>query len=799
MLSIKGARLQNKVKRKEFADFNKAEVFVEGIPSLQFIKNLVDDYEKNLFLFFDDATGAIREGERDDGSPGFLYSELTGLAIQDLLNLFAITGNRRYLSAAERAVQWLVDKAMVNGLFRTRFYFENDEDPSLRLYSFSGGNIFTFDNAICLQGIAKLFAVNRREDLRTIGNMVAEKLVSLVRYDGLVPAVCRLDGIELILDDHRWSQQSGCAHAKIAEALAEWMKISGDHFYEDTCHLICTYVLGCQREDGRFITDPLTGATHLHPHCYAAEGLLHAGEILGEPKYEEAALQATLWALQHSLQGKIPQILNNNCDSIRTYRIDAIAQVLSLAARLTSLGRLRSDLWNTLTELAETLLKSKDSEHGFFKYGQYEDGTVSSTLSYWTNAFAFRALVDYVAAWVARSSTCIILAGGCGNRAWPMAGQNIQKALVKGLLESGSMLETTVSRLLDSRCVQPNKITVITSLFNLDETKQQLSPLGVQSSRILAETYPHGPVAALKCAIPQIEHDNRQFLILSMADDLIEPNATFRDALLRGAIIAYYYSKTIVTLGIPTNKHCEHFGHSFYSYSLIPGVHRIKKFIEKPSEEEYSSIKQLPHAWESGCIISNTGNIIGSLFQKGVKKEDIARTILEPTALERAVSLYSPAISFVDLGALGPYIFDFFQNTNYDQSGNRCFSNDPGRIRIEDSERNFILSDRLAVKVVGLREYLIIDSSECNTALVMPLAECSHWYNFIIKFRERIGVQSYLEGGLSAASSQPMSLELESQGNCDILSHQGLVLVFRAANVTVKRDEIGLIITPCLS
>ncbi|MBI5846661.1 MAG: hypothetical protein HZB31_01685 [Nitrospirae bacterium] len=767
-------------------------LIADGSPSSNYLAELLADYERNIHLFFDSKTGAICEAGRDDGTPAFLYSELTGLAIPDMLDLFALTGNRSYLSASERAATWLIQHSFCQGWFRTRYYFEVDKDPSLSLYSFFGGKFFSFDNAVCLMGITALYEINQSEELYNVGAQVAEGLVNLVREDGSVPAVFMSDGQEIKLANPRWSQQSGCVHAKIAEALAEWMRVTENYCYELICRRICTFALEFQQMDGRFITDRIAGTTQLHPHCYAAEGLLRTGQILREPKYEEAALKATLWALQHSNNGRISQEFINNTPRLTACRNDALAQILILAARLTSMGRLPIDAWATVTEVAEALLISKDSEQGFFKYGEYEDGTVSTTLSYWTNAFAFRALRQYAAAWLARNSIVVILAGGAGRRAWPIAGSNRPKAIVRGFLREGSLLESTVNRFIDSGCAQPESIIVVTSQTGLKIANKQLISFGVKSESTLAEPAPEGPVAALKCADQQIEQSKRSFLIVSMADDLIEPVSTFGDALVRGALTALHYPSTIITLGVKTAGWNEHFGHSFYGDSLSPGVHKIEEFIEKPAKDEFCSRKDLPHAWESGCVISRTETITNILIRGTTKQKDIARSILEPAELSRAVSLYSSAVSFADFGALGDYILDFFKDTFFDQSGNRCFSDAPGRIVLESAERNVVLSDRLPVNVVGVSDHLIIDSSECNTALVLPLSEHSRWTDLFKKLSRSCELQPYLQGGISATSALPLCLNLESMGECRVQSLMGFVVTFRCANVSVERNASGL-------
>lgn len=769
-----------------------AQLLVAGVPCLDFTSCLLADYEQNLERFFDAETGAVREPERNDGSPAFLFSEVTGLAIHDLLQLYALTGNESYITSAERATKWLLGFAWNDGYFRTRYYFEKDAAPSLRLYSFSGGNFFTFDNAICLQGLASLYATARRSELLTAGNQVAERLAHLIRPDGSVPAICRSDGEELLLPRPRWSQQCGSAHAKISEALAEWMEVTGDHRHTEACRRICQYVLRFQQEDGRFVTDRLTNTTQLHPHCYAAEGLLRTGQILNEPHFVNAALKATEWALRRSIRGKIAQDFFGDVPISSGCRTDALAQVLGLGARLISMGQLRSEFWGDLSQVASVLLETRDPDQGFFRYGEYEDGTRATTMSYWTNAFAFQSLLKFVAAWLSMNSNAVILAGGNGSRAWPLAGRSCPKALVAGLLENDSLLKATTSRFLDSGCVQPERIIIVTSRTGLGEARRQLLPMGVLNDHIIAETAPDGAAHALSYAVTKINGNLQPLLFVSMGDDIVEPVSTFGDALVRGALVAWHSPATVVSLGLHTDKWNEHFGHAFYGEEVASRVHSIEKFIEKPSFQEYAEQRERQHAWESGCVISRAEPLMRILERRPAHIRDIARAILEPVDIRKAVSLFSSMVKFADLGVLGPYILYSLKGSRYDHSGNICLSDDSDRIRLVNGEGNIVVSDRLPVSIEGVSGHLIIESSECNTALLVPLSEWAEWSSCVKNLSSQGELQPFLQGGATAAAAAPKSLMIETQGGCAVQSKHGLILAYRTSHLRVERNSSGL-------
>ena len=90
---------------------------------------------ENLDVFLDPSTGAVRdEGRCEVGrdEPPFLYTEVTGYAIQDLVDIYSLTHNPELLDRAIRAAQWIAKQAThESGGVLTRFYFDKDQQTDL--------------------------------------------------------------------------------------------------------------------------------------------------------------------------------------------------------------------------------------------------------------------------------------------------------------------------------------------------------------------------------------------------------------------------------------------------------------------------------------------------------------------------------------------------------------------------------------------------------------------------------------------------------------------------------------------
>jgi hypothetical protein len=84
-----------------------------GEPGPEFAADVISGHAEALesALFFDEPTGAVEEERRLDNSPPFLFTEVTGFAVQDLVFMYRSTGNEAFLERACRAADWLTTEA----------------------------------------------------------------------------------------------------------------------------------------------------------------------------------------------------------------------------------------------------------------------------------------------------------------------------------------------------------------------------------------------------------------------------------------------------------------------------------------------------------------------------------------------------------------------------------------------------------------------------------------------------------------------------------------------------------------
>jgi len=332
----------------------------------------------------------------------YTYSEITGYAITNLLYLYSLKKEELLLDRAKSAADWLINRALHNlGAVRTRYYY--NEKKADKNYSFEGNIIRSFDNGIALSGLSNLYQFSSKEDYYLVSKRISDLILKMQKKDGLIYPEFDLKKKKMKENHEKWSTQSGSFHIKIILGLINFSKYSNEKKYENAARKLCDKILEFQKEDGRFVTYK-NGDTHLHPHCYSAEGLLFAGWYFRDQKYIDAALKATKWLLNAQMEnGGIPCLYVDG-RFVKFERSDVLAQTLRLAIIFLNMGLLDKKYEKDVEKLAKRLLKFQymieGSQKGGLFYGYDIDYKTlkekrTNHLNSWCTMFALQALIMY--------------------------------------------------------------------------------------------------------------------------------------------------------------------------------------------------------------------------------------------------------------------------------------------------------------------------------------------------------------------------------------------------------------------
>ena len=321
-------------------------------------------------------------------SYSYLYSEITGYGITSLLFLYKIFGEKATLDKAEQAADWIISKSIHScGGVKTRLYEDNKKVD--KRYCFTGERIFSFDTGIVLYGIINLYKLTRKAKYLQISESLADFLIDKMhQQDGTLSPIYDAKIGETIESEDKWSNQQSGFHAKVSMGLVDLYGIKRNDKYRDVAVKLCEYAVTTQEESGRFITDNTDKTTHLHPHCYAAEGLWYTGTLLKITSFIESANKATVWALENTATNGINELYYPLTKTFSTsQRSDIIAQVLRLGI-IFSIG-------SKTEELKSVLSGYQYSGEDMGQKGGFLYDKESQCVNSWCTMFAMQALASY--------------------------------------------------------------------------------------------------------------------------------------------------------------------------------------------------------------------------------------------------------------------------------------------------------------------------------------------------------------------------------------------------------------------
>lgn len=204
-----------------------------------------------------------------------------------------------------------------------------------------------------------------------------------------------------------------------------------------------------------------------------------------------------------------------------------------------------------------------------------------------------------------------IMAGGSGERFWPMSRQRTPKHLLR-LLDERTLLETTVARL--GGLVPIERTFVLTNSAQLEATRAAVP--GLPAENIIAEPAKRdtAPACALATAIARRVSPDAVAVVLP-ADAMIHDVEKFRSQ-LADAIHCASESGAIVTLGIPPTHPATGFGYLETGRQLAPGpngsaIRQLLRFVEKPEIEKAREYYAEGHFyWNAGIFVWRTATFL---------------------------------------------------------------------------------------------------------------------------------------------------------------------------------------------
>lgn len=224
---------------------------------------------------------------------------------------------------------------------------------------------------------------------------------------------------------------------------------------------------------------------------------------------------------------------------------------------------------------------------------------------------------------------CIVLAGGKGDRLWPLSRENYPKQFIK-LQKNHSMFQETISRNLPF-C---DEFVVVTNKKYHFIAENQLSVFqGLTHSYILEEI---GRKTTAAIILACMQFPLSEIVLVVPTDQLVE-GEEYKDAVLRGKELSK--EGYLVTFGMDIETPEERFG-----YLRCKGED-VLKFTEKPDKEEAAAyLRRGDYLVNSGIFMFQVGNMLQELKKYSPGLEQACRGAYKKRHHDRNSIVYTESI-----------------------------------------------------------------------------------------------------------------------------------------------------------
>ncbi len=201
----------------------------------------------------------------------------------------------------------------------------------------------------------------------------------------------------------------------------------------------------------------------------------------------------------------------------------------------------------------------------------------------------------------------VVLAGGVGERLWPLSTPAMPKPFVlrdPSSESSQTLFQATIMRVTDRTRFAPP--VIVCQQRHLFLVREQLRAIDVHDAQILLEPAPRNTAAAIALAVVHLRaHHPRATPILVMpSDHAIADAPAWAKAIEAGIATAVHGH--IVTFAIAPDGPKTTYGYIAYGAPLgdLPGSYAVNRFVEKPdSATAAAMLAQGNHGFNSGMFL----------------------------------------------------------------------------------------------------------------------------------------------------------------------------------------------------
>lgn len=238
------------------------------------------------------------------------------------------------------------------------------------------------------------------------------------------------------------------------------------------------------------------------------------------------------------------------------------------------------------------------------------------------------------------SPYALILAGGSGERFWPLSRRSRPKQLLQ-LVSEKTLLEDTIDRL--DGLVPRERILILTNIEQEAAVRALLPEFPTEN--IVAEPAKRDTAAAVALATGWVaQRDHRATMIVLPADHVIKQREAFQDT-LRTAISAAEETGAMVTVGVKPTWACPGFGYieqgealSLKNPAVTNPVFRVAHFREKPNTELAEHfVREGKFRWNAGMFVWSIPTVLSEFNRHAPQLADFISQLSVPDNWEKTL------------------------------------------------------------------------------------------------------------------------------------------------------------------
>ncbi len=241
---------------------------------------------------------------------------------------------------------------------------------------------------------------------------------------------------------------------------------------------------------------------------------------------------------------------------------------------------------------------------------------------------------------MSNSLYALILAGGSGERFWPLSRRAQPKHLLQ-LVSEKTLIEETIERL--DGLVPPERILILT---NVDQeiALRELLP-NFPAKNIVAEPAKRDTAAAVALATGWVaKRDHQATMLVLPADHVIKDRAAFQET-LRTAVRAAETTRAMVTIGVKPTWACPGFGYieqgeavTLAGAAAANPIFHVVRFREKPNAELAERfVRDGKFRWNAGMFVWSVPTVLTEFNRHAPELANFISQLRAPDNWDRTV------------------------------------------------------------------------------------------------------------------------------------------------------------------